>query len=57
MPTDYLPQIYHPLVDLTSLAVIPKTVRPIPDMLPNESRRLWEHVTSASDGSFALTLY
>jgi len=34
------------LVDLTPLQPVPKTVRPISRQLPNESRRLWESVTS-----------
>jgi hypothetical protein len=34
------------LIDLSSLEVIPKTVRPLERQLPNESRRLWEGVTS-----------
>ena len=33
------------LIDLASLAVLPKHVRPIESQLPNESHRLWEHVT------------
>ncbi|KAG8740371.1 hypothetical protein FRC11_000290 [Ceratobasidium sp. 423] len=35
----------HTLVDLAALAVLPKQVRPVEDQLPNESHRLWEHVT------------
>ncbi|KAG9125432.1 hypothetical protein FRC07_007626, partial [Ceratobasidium sp. 392] len=35
----------HPLIDLSNLAVMPKHVRPIESQLPNESHRLWEHVT------------
>ncbi|KIM24166.1 hypothetical protein M408DRAFT_244385 [Serendipita vermifera MAFF 305830] len=34
------------LIDLSPLAVVPKQVRPIEEQLPNESRRLWEGVTS-----------
>ena len=34
------------LIDLTSLRAVPKTVRPISEQLPTESRRLWESVTS-----------
>ncbi|KAG8733022.1 hypothetical protein FRC10_000474 [Ceratobasidium sp. 414] len=33
------------LIDLANLAVMPKRVRPIDSQLPNESHRLWEHVT------------
>ncbi|CAE6442117.1 unnamed protein product [Rhizoctonia solani] len=35
----------HNLVDLAALAVLPKQVRPVEEQLPNESHRLWEHVT------------
>ncbi|CAE6418754.1 unnamed protein product [Rhizoctonia solani] len=35
----------HTLVDLAALAILPKRVRPIEEQLPNESHRLWEHVT------------
>ncbi|KAB5591213.1 oxysterol-binding protein (Orp8) [Ceratobasidium theobromae] len=35
----------HNLVDLAALMVLPKHVRPIEEQLPNESHRLWEHVT------------
>ncbi|CUA75475.1 Oxysterol-binding protein-like protein 1 [Schizosaccharomyces pombe 972h-] [Rhizoctonia solani] len=35
----------HTLVDLSTLAVLPKRVRPVEEQLPNESHRLWEHVT------------
>lgn len=34
------------LIDLTPLQAVPKTVRPISQQLPTESRRLWESVTS-----------
>lgn len=34
------------LIDLTPLQPVPKTVCPISRQLPNESRRLWESVTS-----------
>jgi oxysterol-binding protein-related protein 9/10/11 len=34
------------LIDLSTLHIVPKTVRPLEKQLPNESRRLWEHVTS-----------
>ena len=37
---------YKPLIDLSQLQVIPKTVRPLEKQLPNESRKLWENVTS-----------
>jgi len=33
-------------VDLASLQIIPKVVRPLEQQLPNESRKLWESVTS-----------
>ncbi|QRV96260.1 oxysterol binding protein [Ceratobasidium sp. AG-Ba] len=35
----------RPLIDLSNLIVMPKHVRPIESQLPNESHRLWEHVT------------
>ncbi|CAE6463052.1 hypothetical protein ACGC1H_002134 [Rhizoctonia solani] len=35
----------HTLIDLAALAVLPKQVRPVEQQLPNESHRLWEHVT------------
>ncbi|EIN09023.1 hypothetical protein PUNSTDRAFT_52431 [Punctularia strigosozonata HHB-11173 SS5] len=34
------------LIDLSTLHVVPKSVRPLEKQLPNESRRLWENVTS-----------
>ncbi|KAI9462810.1 hypothetical protein BJY52DRAFT_111568 [Lactarius psammicola] len=34
------------LIDLTPLQAVPKTVRPISRQLPDESRRLWESVTT-----------
>jgi hypothetical protein len=34
------------LIDLAPLHSVPKTVRPISEQLPTESRRLWESVTS-----------
>jgi len=36
---------YATLVDLTTLQVIPKIVRPLEKQLPNESRKLWRNVT------------
>lgn len=33
------------LVDLSTLQIIPKAVRPLDKQLPNESRKLWENVT------------
>ncbi|KAF8605654.1 hypothetical protein BDV93DRAFT_438431 [Ceratobasidium sp. AG-I] len=33
------------LIDLSNLAILPKHVRPVESQLPNESHRLWEHVT------------
>ncbi|KAI0711396.1 hypothetical protein C8Q76DRAFT_623128 [Earliella scabrosa] len=37
---------YATLLDLSTLHIIPKTVRPLEKQLPNESRKLWENVTS-----------
>jgi len=37
---------YSTLIDISTLHVIPKTVRPLEKQLPNESRKLWENVTS-----------
>ncbi|KIK70294.1 hypothetical protein GYMLUDRAFT_53358 [Collybiopsis luxurians FD-317 M1] len=37
---------YTTLIDLSTLWVIPKQVRPLERQLPNESRRLWDGVTS-----------
>lgn len=37
---------YATLLDLSTLHVIPKTVRPIEKQLQNESRRLWDSVTT-----------
>ena len=34
------------LLDLSTLKVIPKAVRPIEKQLPNESRKLWHDVTA-----------
>lgn len=34
------------LLDLSTLKVIPKAVRPLEKQLPHESRKLWENVTS-----------
>jgi len=31
---------------MSLLSVVPKTVRPLGEQLPNESRKLWEGVTS-----------
>jgi len=36
---------YATLIDLTTLQVIPKQVRPLEKQLPNESRNLWRNVT------------
>ncbi|KAI0341339.1 hypothetical protein BDW22DRAFT_1396871 [Trametopsis cervina] len=36
---------YRPLLDLSQLQVIPKSVRPLDEQLPTESRKLWENVT------------
>jgi hypothetical protein len=35
-----------PLLTSQLLSVVPKTVRPLSEQLPNESRKLWEGVTS-----------
>lgn len=40
------PTEWTTLLDLTLLQAMPKTVRPISQQLPDESRRLWESVTS-----------
>jgi hypothetical protein len=37
---------YATLVDLSTLFVIPKQVRPLQRQLPNESRKLWDPVTT-----------
>ncbi|OCH91257.1 hypothetical protein OBBRIDRAFT_887067 [Obba rivulosa] len=37
---------YATLLDLSTLHVIPKSVRPLERQLPDESRRLWDSVTS-----------
>ena len=37
---------YATLLDVSTLAVIPKTVRPLGRQLPTESRKLWENVTT-----------
>lgn len=37
---------YSPLIDLSTLLVVPKEVRPLEKQLPRESRKLWENVTS-----------
>jgi hypothetical protein len=37
---------YATLLDLSTLKVIPKAVRPIDKQLPNESRKLWQDVTT-----------
>ncbi|KAI6037614.1 hypothetical protein EDC04DRAFT_2129882 [Pisolithus marmoratus] len=37
---------YETLVDLSALQVVPKAVRPLEKQLPNESRKLWDSVTS-----------
>jgi len=37
---------YMTLLDLTTLRIVPKAVRPLEKQLPEESRRLWESVTS-----------
>lgn len=37
---------YETLVDLSALQVVPKVVRPLEKQLPNESRKLWDNVTS-----------
>ncbi|CCM01209.1 uncharacterized protein FIBRA_03257 [Fibroporia radiculosa] len=37
---------YATLIDLSGLHIIPKSVRPLEKQLPNESRKLWENVTT-----------
>ncbi|KAI0318793.1 hypothetical protein OF83DRAFT_1114044 [Amylostereum chailletii] len=37
---------WNQLIDLATLYVVPKTVRPLEKQLPNESRRLWDAVTA-----------
>ncbi|KAH9849622.1 hypothetical protein C2E23DRAFT_736864 [Lenzites betulinus] len=37
---------YATLLDLSTLHVVPKTVRPLEKQLPTESRKLWESVTT-----------
>ncbi|KAL4247243.1 OSBP family protein [Abortiporus biennis] len=37
---------YSTLIDISTLHVIPKQVRPLSKQLPNESRKLWENVTT-----------
>ncbi|KAH0834721.1 hypothetical protein J3R83DRAFT_10270 [Lanmaoa asiatica] len=37
---------FHTLVNLETLQVIPKVVRPVERQLPRESRKLWENVTT-----------
>lgn len=37
---------YRPLLDLSQLQCIPKSVRPLEKQLPNESQKLWGNVTS-----------
>ncbi|KAK7684905.1 hypothetical protein QCA50_011738 [Cerrena zonata] len=37
---------YATLLDISTLHVIPKTVRPLERQLPDESRKLWENVTA-----------
>ena len=34
------------LIDLSTMDVIPKQVRPLEEQLPDESRKLWENVTN-----------
>lgn len=37
---------WNVLIDLNHLNVVPKSVRPLEKQLPDESRKLWEKVTS-----------
>ncbi|KAF8520934.1 hypothetical protein BU17DRAFT_75541 [Hysterangium stoloniferum] len=37
---------WRTLLDLSTLHVIPKAIRPLSAQQPNESQKLWEHVTS-----------
>ena len=39
-------ETFNTLLDLSTLKVIPKTVRPLHKQLPHESRKLWHNVTS-----------
>lgn len=39
-------QEWRTLIDLSTLHVVPKAVRPLAQQHPNESRKLWEHVTN-----------
>ncbi|EJT99296.1 hypothetical protein DACRYDRAFT_23887 [Dacryopinax primogenitus] len=36
---------WRPLIDLSTLSLVPKIVRPLPEQLHNESRRFWKDVT------------
>ncbi|KZO98536.1 hypothetical protein CALVIDRAFT_535177 [Calocera viscosa TUFC12733] len=36
---------WRPLIDLSTLSLVPKLVRPIPEQLATESRRFWKDVT------------
>lgn len=40
-------QEWRTLLDLDQLALIPKSVRPLSEQDPQESRRLWDPVTQA----------
>lgn len=40
------PSEYATLIDLSTLRVIPKTVRELDEQMPDESRKLWDDVTS-----------
>ncbi|KAH9941160.1 uncharacterized protein BXZ73DRAFT_98372 [Epithele typhae] len=37
---------YATLLDVSTLHIVPKTVRPLEKQLPDESRKLWDNVTS-----------
>lgn len=41
----YVDEEYATLIDLSTLSVIPKVVRPVEKQLPHESRKLWDSVT------------
>ncbi|PIL27701.1 hypothetical protein GSI_10854 [Ganoderma sinense ZZ0214-1] len=43
---DALDSEFATLLDISTLAVVPKTVRPLERQLPTESRKLWENVTT-----------
>jgi len=38
--------VSHVLLDIDALSVVPKAVRPLSEQLPDESRKLWDDVTT-----------